>query len=53
MEGKGPKVRFLSKEELRIHEGLREHKISDEYIEKVKTIAAANNPGIAAAVEKL
>jgi len=33
--------------------GLREHKISDEYIVKVKEIAAANNPGIAAAVEKL
>jgi len=33
--------------------GLRQHKISDEYIAKVKRIAAANNPGIAAAVEKL
>jgi cation transport regulator ChaC len=33
--------------------GLREHGISDEYIAKVKAIAAANNPGIAAEVEKL
>lgn len=33
--------------------GLREHKISDEYIAKVKAAAAANNPGIAVAVEKL
>ncbi len=33
--------------------GLREHKISDEYIAKVKAIAAANNPEIAADVEKL
>jgi cation transport regulator ChaC len=33
--------------------GLREHKISDEYIAKVKTIAAANNPAIASEVEKL
>lgn len=33
--------------------GLRDHKISDEYIAKVKVIAAANNPDIAAEVEKL
>ena len=33
--------------------GLREHKISDEYIAKVKAIAAVNNPEIAAEVEKL
>ncbi len=33
--------------------GLREHKVSDEYIAKVKAIAAANSPGIAAEVEKL
>jgi len=33
--------------------GLREHKISDEYVAKVKAIAAANNPGIGPAVEKL
>jgi Gamma-glutamyl cyclotransferase, AIG2-like len=33
--------------------GLREHRVSDEYIAKVKAIAAANNPDIAAEVEKL
>lgn len=33
--------------------GLREHKISDEYIAKVKAIAAANNPDIAEEVERL
>jgi hypothetical protein len=33
--------------------GLREHKISDEYIANVKAIAAANNPDIAEEVEKL
>ena len=33
--------------------GLREHKISDEYIDKVKAMAAANNPDIAAVAQKL
>ena len=33
--------------------GLREHKVADEYIAKVKAIAAANNPDIAAEVEEL
>jgi hypothetical protein len=33
--------------------GLREHRVSDEYIAKVKAIAVANNPDIAAEVEKL
>ena len=33
--------------------GLREHGVEDEYIAKVKAIAAANNPDIAAEVEKL
>ncbi len=33
--------------------GLREHKVPDEYIAKVKSIAKANNPDIAAEVEKL
>ncbi len=33
--------------------GLREHKISNEYIAKVKAIAAANNPDIAEVVKKL
>jgi len=33
--------------------GLREHKVPDEYISKVKAIAAANNPDIVGEVEKL
>lgn len=33
--------------------GLREHGVADEYVAKVKAIAAANNPDIAAEVEKL
>ena len=33
--------------------GLREHGVSAEYIAKVKTIAIANNPTIAAAVNAL
>ena len=33
--------------------GLREHKVPDEYIAKVKVIAKANNPDIAAEVERL
>jgi Gamma-glutamyl cyclotransferase, AIG2-like len=33
--------------------GLREHGVSDAYVGKVKTIAAANNPAIAAEVAKL
>lgn len=33
--------------------GLRERSIPTEYIDKVKRIAVANNPGIAAAVERL
>jgi cation transport regulator ChaC len=33
--------------------GLREHRVEDEYIAKVKSIAAANNSDIAAEVEKL
>jgi len=36
-----------------IVKGLRERKVCDQYIAKVKAIAAANNPGIAAEVEKL
>jgi hypothetical protein len=37
----------------RIIRGLRERRVSDEYINKVKEIAAANNPDIADAVENL
>jgi hypothetical protein len=33
--------------------GLREHGVSVEYIAKVKTIASANNPDIAAKVQNL
>lgn len=33
--------------------GLREHRVPDEYIAKVKAIASANNPDIAADVENL
>jgi gamma-glutamylcyclotransferase len=33
--------------------GLREHKVPDEYVAKVKTIAAANNPEIAVDVAEL
>lgn len=33
--------------------GLRDHKVPDEYIAKVKTIAAENNPSIANEVEGL
>lgn len=33
--------------------GLRERKVADDYVEKVKAIAPANNPDIAAEVEKL
>jgi hypothetical protein len=33
--------------------GLREHKVPDQYIAKVKAIAVANNPDIASAVETL
>jgi gamma-glutamylcyclotransferase len=33
--------------------GLREHNVSDEYIAKVKAIAAANNPDIAEEVKQL
>lgn len=33
--------------------GLREHLVAHEYIARVKAIAAANNPDIAAEVEKL
>ena len=33
--------------------GLREHNVPDEYIAKVKALAAANNPDIAGEVEKL
>jgi hypothetical protein len=32
---------------------LREHGVADQYIAKVKAIAAANNPDIAVEVEKL
>lgn len=33
--------------------GLRDHKVPDEYIAKVKAIAVANNPGIAQEVQDL
>jgi gamma-glutamylcyclotransferase len=33
--------------------GLRDHKVPDEYIAKVKAIAVANNPGIARQVQDL
>lgn len=33
--------------------GLREHKVSDEYIAKVKAIAAANNPDVAEEIKTL
>lgn len=37
----------------RILRGLREHKVEDEYIARVKSIAAANNPDIAPQLEEL
>jgi gamma-glutamylcyclotransferase (GGCT)/AIG2-like uncharacterized protein YtfP len=33
--------------------GLREHEVADDYIAKVKAIAAANNPAIASQIEDL